>query len=174
MMRNILSQCSKGVTLADHVELMEEIIQNFPSDISRLHSTYPLYSYTCVPYALKLVADKQYEFIRGLPPRNVFAGKDFVEWLIRKGYLIEIAQETVQIGDWVIYSDDCGVFTHIGAFRAQGLVASKWGDLGLYEHKTFFVPSEYGINLKCYRSEPKEVTLAWFLEYAREFGIELA
>ena len=55
-----------------------------------------------------------------------------------------------QKGDLVVYFKS-GSIKHWGVYLSKGLVESKWGFGGVYQHRFFDAPSEYGEVVRCYR-----------------------
>ena len=55
-----------------------------------------------------------------------------------------------QKGDVVVYFKS-GSIKHWGIYLSKGLVESKWGSGGVYQHRFFDAPSGYGEVVRCYR-----------------------
>lgn len=58
--------------------------------------------------------------------------------------------EQPQQGDLVVYFNSDSI-KHWGVYLSKGLVESKWGRGGVYQHHFFDAPSEYGDVVRCYR-----------------------
>jgi hypothetical protein len=75
-------------------------------------------------------------------------------------------------GSLVIYFHEADSFAHVGLVREGGRVESKWGQLGLFEHELFEVPSNYGNNVRFFDSLPFMRSIAFFYDFAEEKGVE--
>lgn len=111
-----------------------------------------------------------YAEIARCPGFDVFAGKDFIHWLLKHEYLCEHVLTKKKPGDLVIYFDD-KTFQHIGLLRSNDRVESKWGKGQLYDHALFEVPSSYGATVKFFPRPSDDVLLKAFICFAKEQGV---
>ena len=77
---------------------------------------------TCVPFALDLTDEETYEAIRRIF-RSIYAGPEFVQWLLGQGHLQATAPRS---GCLVAYFSD-GTFLHVARLLTEDIVVSKWG-----------------------------------------------
>lgn len=97
---------------------------------------------SCLTHALGLYNDQTYCAIAGdFFNRKIFAGKNFMEWLLAKGHLKEINRPVS--GCLVLYFAE-GTWQHAGTVAQGQRVVSKWGTFPLYEHALFEIPTSYG------------------------------
>lgn len=124
-------------------------------------------------HALDFVEKSEYLSVAILQRPNIYAGKNFAEWLLVRGVLEEIRSTNIPVDSLAMYFDERGVFTHVGVTVEGNRVQSKWGNLGLYEHDLFDVPSNYGITVRYFERLPYEAAIEHFYDYAQKNGMEL-
>jgi len=125
---------------------------------------------TCVLYALGLVGNRTYRAIALNFDGQIFAGKAFMEWLM-KGHLVEIA--ALKTGCLAMYSDH-GVWQHVGLVVSPGRVISQWGTFPVYEHDVCEVPARYGDEIRYFEMPAPGEPLRLFLEFAKDRGVSQA
>ncbi len=86
-----------------------------------------------------------------------------MEFLISKGYLIEVPLEKIQDDDIILYFDGSEP-KHAGKIK-NGKIISKWGPQHLWEHDIWDVPIHYGKQIKFYKNIPEEKTIIYYKEY---------
>ena len=101
---------------------------------------------------------------------RVFAGADFARWLIEQGTLADVSQAEAQDGDLVFYFSE-GTFKHVGLWRPNGRVLSKWGVGHLFDHELFEVPMSYGSEVRFFKRLPYEHAYDLITQFAKENGI---
>jgi hypothetical protein len=116
---------------------------------------------TCVPYALGIAEEPRYEAIARDFSGEIFAGSDFVNWLLR-GRLMEIGAPRPNC--LALYFSDSS-WKHMGVLIGQNRINSKWGTFPIYEHAFWEVPASYGDELRFF--DAPENSLRAFIEYAR-------
>lgn len=145
-----------------------------PHTIKVLGSTYPhtivhipdaKSEGTCGTYAFGLCSRKGYWWIAEL---NVFAGRDFMEWLMRH-HLVP-RDGPPQEGDIVLYFHN-DIWAHIGTLVDKGRVRSKWGTFPIYEHGLFELPATYGDQVIYMQPLDPDDAFRLFLEYASSKGV---
>jgi hypothetical protein len=122
---------------------------------------------TCVAFAFGLSNDPVYKTIAQDFGRKVFAGKRFVEWMIRHR-LQEI--DPAKIGSLVLYFSGSD-WRHIGTETGLHQVTSQWGTYPIYEHGRCEVPERYGDVVRFFDKPLPGQALADFLDYARSEGV---
>jgi hypothetical protein len=172
MLRERLNTACDHVTPERNIELVAEIAAEFGRDIAPLPSMHDLARYTCLVHALEFTENPGYVSVAVLQRPDVYAGKKFAEWLLAQPALVEIDATHAPVGALVMYLDDGGGFVHVGLVEGGARVQSKWGNLGLYEHDVFDVPSDYGSTVRYFARLPFEVAIRLFYRYAEENGIE--
>jgi hypothetical protein len=120
---------------------------------------------TCLTYGLGLFKHPTYLAIAGeFFNYKIFAGKLFVEWLLKGAHLNETTHRAT--GCLVLYSAD-GVWRHAGTAAAGQRVISQWGTFPIYEHELFEVPASYGNHARYFLMPDSEKALALFVEFAK-------
>lgn len=122
---------------------------------------------TCVLYALELGEERIYRAIACNFNRRIFAGKTFVEWLVKE-HLTEIDEP--KEGCLALYFDR-QVWQHIGVVSAAERVLSQWGEFPVYEHGVFEVPARYGDEVRYFEMPRRGEPLLLFLEFAKARGV---
>jgi len=125
---------------------------------------------TCVLCAFGLVGNRTYRAIALNFNRKIFAGKAFMEWLIKE-HLVEI--EEPKKGCLALYFDK-GIWQHVGMVSAPGRVISQWGTFPVYEHNVCEVPARYGDEVRYFEMPDRRDPLRLFLEFARTRGLSEA
>lgn len=95
---------------------------------------------------------------------NKDAAIAIIHYLMREGIYNKIFDfiETQEVDDpeeaaFVSYSKN-GASTHLGIYRGDGVVESKWGLMGaIFQHKIFQVPPEYGDKVSFHKVVFKEL-----------------
>jgi hypothetical protein len=121
---------------------------------------------TCVAFAFGLSNDPVYKTIAQDFGRKVFAGKRFVEWMIRHR-LQEI--DPAKIGSLVLYFSGSD-WRHIGTETGLHQVTSQWGTYPIYEHgrvRCLNITATSYVSSTSHRPGK----LADFLDYARSEGV---
>jgi hypothetical protein len=120
---------------------------------------------TCLTYALGLFKHPTYLAIAGeFFNYEIFAGKLFVEWLLKGAHLNETTHRAT--GCLVLYFAD-EVWRHAGTGAAGQRVLSQWGTFPIYEHELFEVPASYGSHARYFLMPDSEKALALSVEFAK-------
>lgn len=172
MLRERLTAACDRVTPQRNIELVQAIAAEIPHSIVSHQSQHDLTRFTCVMHVLGFAGQNRYAEVATLPGHNVYAGKEFVEWLIDSGSLTEVTAEQAVVGSIAMYFDDDGDFTHVGLLVSHGRVQSKWGTVALYEHDLFEVPSNYGSTVRYFACLPYKEAIELFFDFAEERGVE--
>jgi hypothetical protein len=122
-------------------------------------------------HAFDFVEKSEYEAIATRGFGRVFAGGDFIHWLLRGDLLEEVSENDVREGDIVIYFDENGRFKHAGLCFIKGIVVSKWGIGQLYRHAVSEVSESYGIAVKFFRPLSYDRAFELFRQFAKERGM---
>jgi hypothetical protein len=99
--------------------------------------------------------------------RKIFAGRRFVEWMIRER-LREISQPAVDSLALYFSGSD---WKHIGTVTGPNRVTSQWGTYPIYEHDVCEVPVSYGDQVRFFEKPSPDRALSDFLDYARYEGV---
>jgi hypothetical protein len=170
VLRIALDQISNNVTVEQQIRGVLEIKDKFHHSIELIDSRQALYAYKCVQYALRLVGDATYSsLVHRASHKQAFAGKQFVEWLIAKKYLLELPDSSAAVGSLIGYFNGQG-FKHVGVLGNSNRVKSKWGDLCLFEHGFGEVPATYGNEIRIFCAIPRELALTAFRLYLKELN----
>ena len=172
LLREHLTVACDHVSLSEHTKLMLNVAELCPNSIVPLESPHDIGRYTCLVHALGFTEKPEYISIASMPGTNVFAGKNFAEWLLTTKSLTEVSPHEAYAGSMVMYFDDTHDFTHVGLLVTNNRVQSKWGTLGLYEHGLFEVPSNYGEVARYFMPLPYDEAIELFYEFAKIEGIE--
>ncbi len=169
-LRDALQEMTTDTAVSRHAALLSELTRRHPNTIQVLPSVYPENRYTCVMHAFEFAEDPRYVCIAKLGVSQVYAGQEFMHWLIATGRLREAAKSEATEGNLVVYFDG-EVFKHIGKCSAVGQVYSKWGQGLLYQHAVDEVPSTYGESVRYYEGMSTEVAMELFVQFAKENGV---
>jgi hypothetical protein len=172
MLRELLAELEpQGLTAAQHIAAISALAAKTGHSIMALESAVDVRRYTCAVHAFGFAGDASYEEIARWSEPNVFAGPDFVHWLIKK-CLLEPRTGTLDMrGALVIYLDQ-GRFKHIGITQEGERVESKWGTHALFSHAVWEVPVFYGDELLYFKRLTYEEAIAYFYDFAREQGVK--
>jgi hypothetical protein len=162
-----------GITLNLNVELhaarIEALRAEIPHTVFVRESCAPTDRYTCGVYVFDLIEDPTYIDIASFGMGTTYAGKEFIDYLLRTGLLAEKAGALITAGDLIMYFQD-RQFKHVGRMQSASRVISKWGTGLLYEHDTWEVPADYGETIRYYQGPDKDESLELFLSYAKSRG----
>lgn len=169
MLRKRLKQIIAS-NVSDHPSLLEDLSREIENTIKILDSEHPIDRYTCFVYVFDFVEDPAYVRIATYGSGRVFAGPEFVKFLLNNNYLSEIRPTEVGDNDIVIYFNGAEI-KHAGKISVNGRVISKWGIGHLFEHSIFEVPEQYGNDIRYYKQLAKETALDYFFKYAEQEGM---
>lgn len=170
-LRTKLEEITRVEDVARHPPLLQAISAEFSNTVRLLDSPHPIRRYTCLVYVFNFTEQPEYVAIAERGFAVVFAGRQFANWMIARGYLSAINPSDALDGDLVFYFDAQGQFRHAGIVKGENRVVSKWGTGHLYEHGLLEVPESYGTQLRFFRSLPFEDAILRFIEFAREKGM---
>ena len=167
--RKLEEMAESGAEPSEHRAMLEAISLEFPNTIRPLESSLPEGRYTCGMYVLEFPEDEDYIDIarRGVP--HVHAGRTFFEWLLAEDLLREIDEADACEGDLTMYFDN-GQWQHVGLWRLNDRIESKWGLGLLYNHRRWEVPRNYGDEIRFFRSISPGKAIMHFMEYAQSRG----
>jgi hypothetical protein len=153
-----------------HIDAVEGLKTQFNHSIKSLNPKVRwLPGYTCLVYALGFAGDATYSAaIKRVDPKEVFAGKEFFDWLLANKHLVKIEAGSESAGDFIVYFNSHNEFKHIGILTDKKRVESKWGELGLYDHEIFDVPENYGDEIKFFEPIKYDVAIAAFKQFVAE------
>jgi len=145
----------------NHRGLLVGISKKFPNTIQPLESNLPEGCYTCGMHVLNLSENKEYIKIAGFGFPQVYAGRIVFEWLPENHLLQEVDEAQANENDLIMYFDH-GKWRHVGFWKLNGRVESKWGAGLLYNHGRWEVPTQYGETVRFFRSIASETAIAFF------------
>jgi hypothetical protein len=153
-----------GVNSIEHRQKIEEIGRVSPHTV--VYREFVPES-TCVTYALNLSGDVAYRAIAGNFDGKIFAGKQFIVWLLQS-HLQEINH--AKRGSLALYFAET-IWKHIGVVSGSARLISKWGTFPVYEHGLFEVPTPYGDIVRYFNSPCSGQPRQLFLQYAQTCGL---
>jgi hypothetical protein len=124
-------------------------------------------------YVLDFSENAEYIKIAGFGFPQVYAGRAFFEWLLENHLLQEVDEAQANENDLIMYFDN-GEWRHVGFWKLNGRVVSKWGAGLLYNHGRWEVPTQYGKKARFFRSIAPETAIGLFLRFAVSYGVTLS
>ncbi len=166
MLREELQKLAECETIAQPASL-KQITRNFPNSIRIIESRYLQLreQYTCLEHVLDFVEKNKYLDVLDRTPQEVFAGTNFVHWMIESGHLTEITEAEAQEDDLIFYFLE-RKFRHAGLWCLNGRVCSKWGTKQLFNHEILQIPLFYGTEFRFFRQLTYEIALKLFEQFA--------
>jgi hypothetical protein len=168
--RKLEEMTESGVEPSNHRALLAEISKEFMNTLQPLESHLPEGGYTCGMYVFQFCENEEYIEIARLRVPHVHAGPTFFEWLIANGLLQEINEADALEDDLIMYFDS-GRWKHVGFWKTNGRVESKWGLGLLYDHGRWEVPRNYGDQARFFRSISADEAIEHFVTYAELRGV---
>lgn len=170
MLRGRLQRLTEEHDVSRHPALLARVTCECPNSISIVESPHPIGRYTCLMHVLDFAERPEYIAIACHGLGRVFAGEEFAHWLIGRGLLVELSRADARDGDLVIYfSED--TFKHVGLWRPNCRVLSKWGVGHLYYHELFEVPMSYGTDARFFKRLSYSDAYDAFTQFAAEKGV---
>lgn len=157
----------------DHRNLLSSISSDCPNTIQSLNSKLPESCYTCGMYVFDFSGNEEYIRIASFGASEVYAGRAFFEWLLENHLLQEINEAEANENDLIMYFDN-GRWRHVGFWKLNGRVESKWGAGLLYNHGLWEVPTQYGGSVRFFRSLASASAMALFLRFALSRGVQIS
>ena len=167
--RRLKDMTESGTEPSTHATQLAAISKEFSNTIRPLKSRFPEKGYTCGMYVFDLSEDEDYIDIAGLGLPDVYAGRAFFEWLLAGRLLEEIDEHSAHDDDLIMYFEN-GQWRHVGLWRLNDRVESKWGLGLLYNHGRWEVPEHYGDQVRFFRSISPEAAIEHFIRYAQSRG----
>jgi hypothetical protein len=134
-----------------------------------VESEYPIERYTCAMHAFHLVENPIYIEIASFGEGHIFAGHNFINFLLGNRLLAPRDQTSILPDDLILYFDN-SVYQHIGRMKTNCRVQSKWGTSHLFEHGVWEVPPNYGDEVRYFVGPDKDASFALFIQYAESQG----
>ena len=153
-----------GLFISRHREYIERVRSVYPHTVTFREL---VTESTCVLYALRLRDERTYRAIALNFGRQIFAGKAFMEWLV-KGQLTEL--DKPKDGCLALYFKGAA-WQHVGVVSTSGRVVSQWGEFPVYEHDLCELPARYGDEVRYFEMPLQGDFLHLFLEYAKTRGV---
>lgn len=169
-LRKELHIMTANYSIKDHPDCLQEISKRHPNSVDIIDCDIPM-DCRCLSHALGLARVKNYVkaqrssvVFTGI---EFFAGKEFIEWLLKKDLLGEIKRSDVRLNDVVLYFND-NEWTHAGRMKDCDTVVSKWGEGLLYEHGIFETPENYGSDVRFFKEVIPDFAYTMFSDYVVE------
>lgn len=153
-----------GTDRWEHSKLIADVGRQYPHTVVQIA---PPSQSTCVMHAFGLTSDPTYEAIARYAQPEIFAGRDFMEWVCQHR-LQEI--DNAVAGALALYFEN-EVWRHIGIVAKPPRVTSKWGLFPVYEHNISEIPARYGNEVRFFEAPAEGQGLHWFLNYAVARGL---
>lgn len=153
-----------------HLRMLEVLRAKTDHSIHIAETEYDLSRFTCIVHAFELIEDPQYLEIAGFGLGQIFAGPEFVHFLLENKLLEESSDSQVSEGDIIIYFN-AGRVTHAGKVSGEGRVLSKWGVGLLLDHCIFETPEQYGNDIRYFKSVDNDDAYDKFTKYAQSKGL---
>lgn len=170
MLREKLKRITEEEDVNKHPQMLIALKEEIQHTVLVLKSEHPIERYTCIVHAFDFVENEFYLSIASFGLGRVFAGPEFVEYMLCNNCLQEKTKSDVAEGDYVIYFKEEQV-KHIGLAKPNLRVVSKWGVGQLVEHELYQVPLQYGDNIKYFEPLSKNEALDLFIKYAETKGL---
>jgi hypothetical protein len=168
VLREKLQEITEDQNTIHHASAIAGLVGH---SIESLQSSHPIELYTCAMDAFQFVGNPNYEDIATFGACNIYAGKEFIEFLLSRSLLEELQFINAKNDDLIIYFNE-GMFRHIGKLISSTKVKSKWGTGGLYRHGIWEVPSSYGHEVKYFKALTPNQYFDFFIKYAEFRGLE--
>jgi hypothetical protein len=155
----------EGTLIEQHTGLINERTQGHPHTVRLVSKPQ---DGTCVSYAFDLTNQPIYRAIATDFDRQVFAGRQFVEWMIGNR-LNEV--ERPNNGSLVVYFSGSSDWKHVGVATGPERALSQWGTYPIYDHGLCEVPASYGSEMRFFEKPSPQQALSNFLDFARSEGV---
>jgi hypothetical protein len=153
-----------GFNRLEHRKMIEEVARMYPHSIVYCSLEE---EGTCATYALALTGDAVYQFVATRFQRKLFAGRDFMEWLVQN-HLHEI--ERPHTNCLALYFSNAE-WKHVGVVSSPGRVVSQWGTFPVYDHAVYEVPARYGDVVRYFHLPDTAEAVRLFLQYVKTWGL---
>ena len=154
--------------VSEHAQRFSDLASRISHTIKVLPNPYgnavPLERSTCFMHVLGLAQCPSYIEIATRDP-ELFAGTEFMRFLLHEGVLRGVVGKDPTDGDIIIYFD--GDRPEHAGFVFQGRVRSKWGVGRFVEHDLWEVPIHYGDEYGYFEPVTTDAALEAFLNFAR-------
>jgi hypothetical protein len=167
--RRLEEMTESGSEPPEHRAMLAAISIDVPNTIQPLESRLPDKGYTCGMYVFDFSEDPDYI---NIALRGVYAGPAFFEWLLANRALQEVDEADADEDDLIMYFEN-GRWKHVGFWKLNDRVESKWGMGLLYNHETWGVPKHYGDEVRFFRSISPEDAIEHLMQYARSQGLRI-
>lgn len=170
-LRQNLQIITDTIPVDQHPEKIQDLVSLTGHGIKVVDSSYPVNEYTCVVHSFELVRDPLYVSVAEFGLGRIFAGSEFIHYLLDQRLLSECQCDSVFSGDLVMYFQNKS-FKHIGLMLEKNRVLSKWGTGHLYDHLTWEVPISYGDKVRYFKKLAPAEGLDLFVSFAEFKGLK--
>jgi hypothetical protein len=167
--RRLGEMTESGSEPSEHHAMLAAISVEIPNTIQPLESGHSEKGYTCGMYVFDFSKDPDYI---NIAQQGVYAGRAFFEWLLANHLVQEVDEAGAAVDDLIMYFND-GRWKHVGFWRLNGRVESKWGLGLLYSHKTWEAPKNYGDEVRFFRSISSEDAIKHLVQFAQSRGLQV-
>lgn len=171
--RRLEEMTVSGGAPVNHRVLLRGISKEFPNTIQPLESSLPEDCYTCGMYVFDFAENEDYIKVVGSGFPHVYAGRTFFEWLLENHLLQQIEEAEANENDLIMYFND-GEWRHVGFWKLNGRVESKWGAGLLYNHGRWEVPTQYGETVRFFRAIAPQSAIGYFFRFAASRGVPIS
>lgn len=166
-LRKELLQITEEPNISKHASILKDLSEKYINTIEILESDIPI-DCRCLSYALGLAQKSEYVKIQRSSQEyigeDLYAGKEFLEWLMSYHILEEISKSEIQVGDIILYFK-ANEWQHAGNVMRSNRVISKWGEGLLYEHDPIETPNNYGSELRYYKKIEPDYSCKMFAKF---------
>jgi hypothetical protein len=150
--------------------MLAAISKDVPNTIQPRESSLPEKGYTCGMYVFDFSKDDP-DYVN-LALCGFYAGPAFFEWLLANRILQEVDETDADEDDLIMYFEN-RQWKHVGFWKLNGRVESKWGLGLLYNHETWEVPKHYGDEVRFFRSISSEEAIEHLARFAQSQGLPI-
>ncbi len=170
-LRQNLQIITETTPVDQHPEKIQDLASLTGHSIKVVGSFFAVSEYTCVVHSFDLVRDPLYVSVADFGLGRIFAGSEFIHYLLDQRLLSEYQYDSVFNGDLVMYLKNDS-FKHIGLVLEKNRVLSKWGTGHLYNHLTWEVPISYGDKVRYFKKLAPAEGLDLFVSFAKFKGLK--
>jgi hypothetical protein len=170
-LRQNLQNITDSIPLEKHPEKIQDLVLITGHSIKIIDSFISIDKYTCVVHSFELVEDPLYVSVAGFGFGRIFAGADFIHFLLDQNFLCECQYDSVSKDDLIMYFQN-ELFKHVGLVLGEDRVLSKWGEGYLYNHLIWEVPISYGNKVRYFKKLAPGEGLDLFISFAESKGLK--
>ncbi len=166
-----MQSITESIPVNQHLEKIQDLASVTGHSIKVIDSFYPIEDYTCVVHSFQLIQDPLYVSVAEFGLGRIFAGSEFIYFLLDQSLLCECQCDSVLKDNLVMYFQNES-FKHVGLALDENRVLSKWGTGHLYNHLTWEVPTSYGNKVRYFKKFSAGEGLDLFVLFAESKGLK--